>query len=750
MAEQFTFRATRGLVQDYGDPDAVLKVVVLGTVVVDNDNPDVAKIDDVDADEVTGGTYARQVLDGVLWDTSGEIVGLRAADITITGLDLDPATTGTAVVIVDDHPNPARIGDLVAGVRYDPVTVVGEFPIEWADGFLATIDDTVSAVAKVAGVRPDEDGNIPTDELADQLTALLGGGGGTPAGAAMATETGGVADVESLIAAGRATVLVDITDTLDKVNLGPTPSGTVGRPFVLIAAESTGAIGDVAWEDNSDNNAQVIGSYDLGDGTYAWLVVPQTTVFLLFPLDNAAGGSGGAGTTVDYFTKWPDAIATGFFDGMPAGTIVLADNQTAPSDNGTWESNGTTLVRTGDLPDSGPVYAQGSQPSDSTIVSGGVWNLRSGAWGMFANLGSTGGGAVDSVNGQTGTVVLDAGDVGADVAGAAAAAQAAAIAASQPVDSDLTAIAALATDAFGRDLLTKTTAASVRSYLGLVLGTDVQAFHANLAAFAGLSLVPDRVPYASGTGTLALATFTSFGRTLTALSSYAALLAGLSGQAGADFSLNSHKLTSVADPTADQDAATLAVLRKGRPRLSFSSGNWGMHAPESVEPSTNSSQAGNSAQVATWWPCYVDRAALVTPYIYCWTLESGAALRFALWTFDPSTCKPGTLVEDLGTVSGSSTGAKTGTTATQTVAGWFFLAVWSSNHTAVRWARATTYDPQGVHIFGMTALAAGNRGFAWRATGLDYSSTWNATLPTLGLANSTNHPNEAMPNWSFT
>jgi hypothetical protein len=43
------------------------------------------------------------------------------------------------------------------------------------------------------------------------------------------------------------------------------------------------------------------------------------------------------------------------------------------------------------------------------------------------------------VNGQTGTVVLDAGDVGADPAGSAAAAQAA----SQPTDGDLTAIAGL-------------------------------------------------------------------------------------------------------------------------------------------------------------------------------------------------------------------------------------------------------------------------------------------------------------------
>lgn len=44
-----------------------------------------------------------------------------------------------------------------------------------------------------------------------------------------------------------------------------------------------------------------------------------------------------------------------------------------------------------------------------------------------------GGGAVDSVNGQTGVVVLTAASVGADAAGAAAAAQAAAQAASQPI-----------------------------------------------------------------------------------------------------------------------------------------------------------------------------------------------------------------------------------------------------------------------------------------------------------------------------
>lgn len=60
-------------------------------------------------------------------------------------------------------------------------------------------------------------------------------------------------------------------------------------------------------------------------------------------------------------------------------------------------------------------------------------------------------------------------------------------AAYQPLDADLTAIAALTTTAFGRGLLDDADGAAARTTIGAVIGTDVQAFDTDLGVIAGLA-----------------------------------------------------------------------------------------------------------------------------------------------------------------------------------------------------------------------------------------------------------------------
>jgi hypothetical protein len=165
--------------------------------------------------------------------------------------------------------------------------------------------------------------------------------------------------------------------------------------------------------------------------------------------------------------------------------------------------------------------------------------------------GFTGSGVIDGISdeveaiatelgtnpkGASATVVarlnaLDSTVAGKETAGAAAAAQAAAIAASQPVDSDLTAIAALTTTSYGRALLALADAAAGRTALGL--GTAAtsasSAFDAAGAAAAAQSASQ---PLDSDLTAIAALTTTTYGRALLTLADAAALTAAANAVVG--------------------------------------------------------------------------------------------------------------------------------------------------------------------------------------------------------------------------
>ena len=191
--------------------------------------------------------------------------------------------------------------------------------------------------------------------------------------------------------------------------------------------------------------------------------------------------------------------------------VTISNNLVVTGDL-TVQGNTTTLnTATLVVEDKNIVLSNVATPTDSTADGAGItilgatnktlnWVDATDAWTSSENLNLLTG-KVFQVDGVT---VLSATGLGSSV-----------------VSSSLTSVGTIVTGVWNGSTIAianggtgSTTASDARTALGLAIGTDVQAYDAELAALAGLTSDADKLPYFTGSGTASLATLTTFGRSL--------------------------------------------------------------------------------------------------------------------------------------------------------------------------------------------------------------------------------------------
>ena len=414
---------------------------------------------------VAGDTASTQVVVGTDTFTVSGGTGLSSA-----------ATTDTITLNLDDT--------AVSAGDYGSASTVSTFTVD-AQGRLTAASNSAIQIATTAVTGLQE-------YIEDISAATLTGASHSGLSATYDDTAGTVAlNVDDFT----ITLAGDLTGSATVTNLGDTTlTATVAANSVALGADTTGNyMVDVA------AGTGISVSHTAGEGSTA--TITNSGVTSIAGTTNKIDVSASTGAVT---VTLPDSVSL-------TQDLTVGRNLTVTGDltvNGnTLTVNASTLV----VEDKNIVLANTASPSDASADGGGLtilgtsnhtfnWVNATDAWTSSEHM--------DLLSGKeyriNGTKVLDSGELGSGITG-----------------SSLTSVGTISTGVWQGTAVAvayggtgATDASNARNNLGLAIGTHVQAYSADLAAIAGLTSAADRLPYYTGSGTAALATFTSFGRSL--------------------------------------------------------------------------------------------------------------------------------------------------------------------------------------------------------------------------------------------